>query len=98
MKPHHRAHAGGGHGIGGLEVRKNITVHFSWKSGEIARMKWCFVNFSWDGRRNYPKHCHPSRRSENPSTPRPCLCGAGDLLFPEAIGMERLRKRRMNTD
>jgi len=24
MQPHHRAHAGGGHGIGGLKLRKNI--------------------------------------------------------------------------
>ena len=64
MKPHHRAHAGGGHGIGGLEVHKNIKVHFSWKSGAIARMKCCFVRFSWDGRRTCPYHCHPSRRSE----------------------------------
>lgn len=39
MQPHHRARAGGGHGIGGLEVRKNIELHFSPAGREIARPK-----------------------------------------------------------
>ena len=29
MQPHHRTHARGGHGIGGLEVRKNISLNSS---------------------------------------------------------------------
>ena len=39
MQPHHRVHAGGGHGISGLEVRKNIKLHFSPEEIGIARAK-----------------------------------------------------------
>jgi hypothetical protein len=39
MQPHHRAHAGGGHGIGGLEIRINIALHFSLERREIASAK-----------------------------------------------------------
>ena len=39
MKPHDRAHAGGGHGIGGLEVRENITLHSSVEGRAFASTK-----------------------------------------------------------
>ena len=39
MKPHDRAHAGGGHGIGGLEVHENITQHSTVESRTIASLK-----------------------------------------------------------
>jgi hypothetical protein len=28
MEPHNRARVGRGHGIGGMEIRKNIALHF----------------------------------------------------------------------
>ena len=45
MQPHHRAHAGGGHGIGGLGIRKNIGWNSSRKSGGIASGKWKYLNY-----------------------------------------------------
>ena len=45
MKPHDRAHAGGGHGIGGLEVRKNIECTLAWKAERLQARSWPVV---WD--------------------------------------------------
>src|SRR5437660_12503042 len=57
MQPHHRAHAGGGHGIGGLGIRKNIAWNSSRKSVEIASGKWKYLNY--DG---FHDSCRPINR------------------------------------
>jgi len=45
MQPHHRAHAGGGHGIGGLKLRKNIKWTVPRRSDWMQAQLCWVINF-----------------------------------------------------